>query len=219
VVPDIHEPWGDREAVKETAKAARAMRPRRIVMLGDVADCYLLSRFGKTMAVASTKTVEDEIHLVKKDLRLFAKIAPTTWLEGNHEGRLAARLGEVPFLQPYAPDVWGNLAAECGVKWEPRGMVKIGRVLFMHGLTSGAFGGAAAMTQARRRGISVVQAHSHRAGLVSVAPGIFAMECGHLANTRGACFRYEPGAGLGLSGWVQAFGWIGTDGRPRLEVL
>jgi len=222
---DTHAPWHDHKALKSVQKFAKETKPEQIIHLGDLMDLYLLSSFYKTELAAMTPTtVRRELGAAVGILKMFAPYSkkPMLWLKGNHEARLEKRLAEVPFLSGYVRSPFDRIARDVkNVKFIHRGSIMLpnkgGAPIFTtHGWRSRMVAGTAAASLVRDR--SVIQGHTHGAGVIWVTPRLFAMECGHLSRQTAPCFHYMHGADLGLSRWRTAFSTVTDDGAPHLEV-
>lgn len=218
-VPDTHSPYVDHKALKALYRRAEALEPARIIHLGDLFDCYLLSKYAKNPKVVDKDLIRRERTVASEALTRLAAFSanPVEVLEGNHEARMRSRLSENLYLAWYVKPQTLELP---GVKFLERDHLVVptprGRVLVQHGHTANGMGGAAAATQASR--MSVVQGHSHRAGLIWRGQ-TFGMECGYLGAMHAPCFEYYKGRVLNSKDWRHAFGWIDDEGIPHLEPL
>lgn len=97
VLTDSHVPYQDEAALSVIYGLIRDIQPRVIVHLGDLLDCYTISRFTKNRDhVLST---QDEIDGARRILHHISTLAPEAekyWLAGNHEARLDELLNTLP---------------------------------------------------------------------------------------------------------------------------
>jgi hypothetical protein len=97
---DLHMPFTDWPALKATEAFMKSWQPTLICYVGDVLDCYDISRFDKN---PSRKfRINDERRLAMDMLDRHHRICPDAqqvWLDGNHEERL------VRYLWSRAPEI------------------------------------------------------------------------------------------------------------------
>jgi len=95
IIPDCHRPFHSRRGYALMLEAAQLLEVDEIVILGDYADFYSVSRYGKHPKVSTL--LSDEVDSVREGLdeldRLFPQ-AKKVFLEGNHEARLEIYLVE-----------------------------------------------------------------------------------------------------------------------------
>lgn len=95
IIPDVHRPFHDRKAYNIMLEAASYLLVDEIVLLGDYADFYAVSRYPKDPRVKVL--LEEEVLSVNSGLdeldHLFPQ-AKKVYLEGNHEQRLEKYLIE-----------------------------------------------------------------------------------------------------------------------------
>lgn len=93
IVPDIHVPIHDPEAVACLLKVARVLKPHRVVFLGDALECPQFSRHDKK------SLTEDQSREWGEDMDAFDRVILTpleacsrerVFVEGNHEYRVEA---------------------------------------------------------------------------------------------------------------------------------
>lgn len=93
IIPDCHIPFEDKRAYNLMLKVCRDLKITEVVLLGDYADFYDISRHGKTPGVEAI--FYEEVEAVNERLdeldREFPK-AKKVYIEGNHEYRLARYL-------------------------------------------------------------------------------------------------------------------------------
>lgn len=226
-VPDTHGAFVDRKRFKEVVRFAKAEEPRVIVHLGDLFDLWLLSRFPKReLKLMTRKTVREEYKSVQWQLdSLWPYCEEAVMIPGNHCERWAARVTEVPYMDAYLAESYGEpnplfhfieaqgwkVARDCKVDL-PGGAVAI------HGGPTGGSGGMNALNVARKRAQPVVCGHSHKLGLC-VSQNYWGLECGHLIDISSPAFAYHGMLKVRASDWAPGFGWLDDKGRPHLESL
>lgn len=95
IVPDCHRPFHDRKAYNLMIKIAQLIGIDEVVILGDYADFYSVSRHRKDPRVGTL--LLEEVASVKEGLDQIDHLFPQAkkvFLEGNHELRLEAYLIE-----------------------------------------------------------------------------------------------------------------------------
>lgn len=86
---DTHFPYQDSGALKVVAKIAKDEQPAVLCHMGDLLDCYSLSRFDKNPD--RKDSMQDEINQARMHLAQMRDLCPDArfiYLEGNHEDRL-----------------------------------------------------------------------------------------------------------------------------------
>lgn len=109
IIPDCHRPFHDRKAYNLMIKVASLIGIDEVVLLGDYADFYSVSRHQKDPRVGAL--LLDEVTSVREGLDEIDHLFPSAkkvFLEGNHEQRLENYLidkapglfglTEIPFL-------------------------------------------------------------------------------------------------------------------------
>lgn len=99
IIPDLHIPFHDPNAVNLTVKVANKIKPDRIIQVGDFYDFYSVSKFDKDPK--RIDTMQDELDVgykVWKSIRKAVPKAEILYLEGNHEYRLRKYLWRHPEL-------------------------------------------------------------------------------------------------------------------------
>lgn len=93
IIPDCHRPFHDRKAYSLMIKVAQEVGIDEVVILGDYADFYSVSRHRKDPRVGTL--LMEEVASVKEGLDQIDQLFPQAkkvFLEGNHELRLEAYL-------------------------------------------------------------------------------------------------------------------------------
>lgn len=161
-IPDVHRPYNDKKAWKLVMTVAKDFKPDTLVLLGDFADFYTVSKFSKNPFRATQLDIEvqdcnvglDELDTLGASEKLF--------IEGNHCFRL------VRYLQDRAPALAASLNVqklfnlrERGWKFIPyRQHIKHGKIYLTHDI--GTCTRHAAFKALDTFQHSVVTAHTHR---------------------------------------------------------
>lgn len=96
---DIHIPFHDEQSLNNVFDCIVNTQPNYIVLLGDILDCYSISRFCKRPD--RMRNLQDEINLfynIMRDLKKELKNTEIHYVLGNHENRLERLLLENPGL-------------------------------------------------------------------------------------------------------------------------
>lgn len=170
VLPDLHLPYEDNKAVSAVLAFAADHRWDGTILLGDVMDCFVLSKFneGKPRLTAGM-TVAAEMDYANewfdgfcKTVRGKNKKARIVYIQGNHEERLERFLDADPrFGQDL--DIRKRLRLkERGIEWVEywrRGDVfQLGHATFIHGFTTTMHHAAKTV---RDYGSNVFYGHTH----------------------------------------------------------
>lgn len=175
VLGDLHIPFHSRRAVDLTITALTDTKPDEIILNGDVADCFAVSRFIKLpehMHQASFQSEVDGVAELFKTLRSTFPDAKITWIFGNHEYRLDC------YLIQKAPELYGlrglSLAEQCGAldcgisivySKTRESSIQVGqRLLIGHFDKISKHAGQTARLLLEQKGVSLIQGHSHRLG-------------------------------------------------------
>ena len=168
IASDIHFPFEDKAAVDIFLQAMEDLQPDAIVLLGDIADCYSVSKYTKNPL--REFNLKFEIDCTKKffeKLRDRVKYSKIYLLRGNHEDR------HNKYLSNIAPDLacleelkLENLfeLERYDIEYVP-GTLKIGDLVYTHGTRVSKHSGYTAKNNLDSMGISLITGHIHRAGL------------------------------------------------------
>lgn len=166
IVPDVHAPFHDVDAWELMLEAGRRIRPDAVVVMGDLIDCYSVSRHSKDPARAGQ--LDSEIKAVRGMLDQLDSLAAKekVYIEGNHEYRL------VRYIQEKAPELYGIFDMPKLLKLEDRGWEWVayrdhkrrGAVHFTH--DTGHSGRYAVYRSLDVYQHSVATVHTHRMALV-----------------------------------------------------
>lgn len=164
-IPDTHRPYHDQRAVDVMLKVGKAMRPDRIVILGDFGDFYCTSRHPKDptrqrdleLEVASSNEGLDAIDALGAKEKVF--------ISGNHEDNLSR------YLVEKAPELFNMVKVEKLFQLKERGWkyvsyksyTKIGKIYVTH--ETGHAGQNAHLSSATKFGGNTVIGHTHRCAI------------------------------------------------------
>lgn len=163
---DAHRPYHHRKAWQLFLEVMREFKPDTIVCLGDIADFYKVSNFGKDPARGLS--FKDEIEDVNVGLDELDALGATRkiFIAGNHEDRLTR------YLQSEAPELFGLVDIPTLFKldlreWEYipyKSHIKIGKLYATHDV--GTAGRYSLFKAADTFQHPVVVAHTHRFGMI-----------------------------------------------------
>ena len=137
LIADLHMPFHDMNVIEAEIQYAKEHDVNTIIMLGDVIDCYALSRFLKIPNSASFEEEREQfwglidyINQELPDVQIF-------WYEGNHEKRWQT------YMMSHAPEIFHvsdfqipelfNLR-ELGVTWIDKCQyIRAGKINLLHG--------------------------------------------------------------------------------------
>lgn len=177
---DSHFPYQDDRALAIVGRIAEVLCPSVIVHMGDLLDCYALSRFDKDPNVMGS--LQDEIDLARTHLAAMRLRSPKSrfvLLEGNHEQRLTRVLwglqGEsrtLARLHVVRENLtWPVLLGldSMGVEFYPYESQPIAGILpnffLKHGTVVRKESSYSARSEMEHHGVSGASGHTHRFGL------------------------------------------------------
>ncbi len=214
VIPDLHCPFFDQDAVKLIAKIIKQIRLNGIVQLGDAIDAFQISTYSKSLE--RKNELLDDIEAWKKVLNSWASLLPSGadihLLEGNHEFRLsryiASNCREIHGLVPDWPQLLGlDLRNKIGhhrwhwhkyTKWDS---CRIGDCVLTHGFY---YNEHVALQSLKKYRCNIIFGHTHRFQFVS--DGFhYAATLGHLSNEKETAHQPTP------SGWSKYVGLLYVD--------
>jgi hypothetical protein len=240
VLPDIHVPAHHKKILWAVLEFLKDYRPHIVILIGDVADVFALSRWPSPPRVA--KNQQDELNQTR---RLVDKIVEVSgcihlfYIMGNHEDRAfryltdpAAGLANILDFQTLEPilsfhGMMGykpgdpvtflyDLAEKGGYGG---GIVINGDMEFHHGFIVRPNPGASPRADSDRTGRSTGHGHTHRAGMnarVTTNEVIRSYEFGHLADPKHPYLAY---ANL-LNNWHPSIGaGVVLGGKVHVDVL
>lgn len=166
---DTHFPFQDKQTIRLVLKFLKEWEPDKVCLMGDIVDCYAISRFDKNPKRAFK--LLDEFKSAKKFLKEVRDNAPNadiTFLEGNHEARF------VKYLWRKAPELAEDDELtiehklglkELGITHHSYGEgVDIGDLYLTHGDLISKHSGWTAKAHYEKHGGSGACGHSHRGG-------------------------------------------------------
>lgn len=176
---DIHFPHHDPATLSIVAQIAALLQPNVVCNMGDMLDCYVLSRFDKDPT--RKETIQDEIDMARVHLAQMRTITPLSrfvLLEGNHEDRLRRTLwgmkGEASALNKLTAFqralTWPSLLGldELGVGFVPYGRQSrytfLPKFLLKHGDTVRGYSAYTARGEMEKYNRSGASGHTHRLG-------------------------------------------------------
>jgi len=175
---DTHEPFADADAVSIVHSVISDLQPDIVIHMGDLVDCYTISRFDKDPAIR-LHGLQDEIDIARAHLQTLRVVAPASrivLLEGNHEDRLRRvvyamqgserALASLRVFQTYM--AWPVLLGlpDLGIEFVPMGeqsrTLLLPKFLTVHGNRVSTRSGYTARAEHDRYGISGASGHTHR---------------------------------------------------------
>jgi UDP-2,3-diacylglucosamine pyrophosphatase LpxH len=216
---DLHIPFEDPDLVKVWCRMLTDLQPDGIDIIGDLIDCYTLSRFDKNPRRKQDIQVEvDKATVLLGEIRRLAPNVDIRYLEGNHENRLERMLwGSAKALGPLRnltiPKLMGLKDLEIKY-YVPANPYRIGDLYFLHGDVtrkqnfSKSPGGRAAADVAKAIGASVLMGHTHQMGYSSFRTWERVLESYEI----GCMTRFDLEYIVGVPPWQQ--GWSMTHFLP-----
>ncbi len=161
-VPDTHVPYENKKAWALMLQVAKELKPKHVVIIGDLLDCYSVSSYSKDPSrlanlpqeVAAGNRALDQLDGLKASNKIF--------IAGNHEDRLQR------YLADKAPELFDfvNISkilhlAERGWKYvEYKDHTKLGKINLTHDI--GTAGRNATFKALDTFQHSVITGHTHR---------------------------------------------------------
>lgn len=161
-VGDAHVPYEDKRAWELVMKVGRALKPKHLVCMGDLADFYSVSAHSKSPERAHRLDWEIETTNHRIDQLDAIKASNKLYIAGNHEDRLRR------YLESKAPELFGVVDIPTlfslknrGWKYTPyREFTQLGKLYLTHDV--GVSGPYAVFRAASKFQHSVVTGHTHR---------------------------------------------------------
>ena len=110
VYSDIHAPFQDDRAIEVVNKFCQWFQPHTVVLIGDVADFYAISKFDKSPRRADGNSFFDEMLTVRRVLKSIRDANPKAkiiYIVGNHSFRLRKFLNNIMINNPSLATVFG----------------------------------------------------------------------------------------------------------------
>jgi predicted phosphodiesterase len=172
VMGDLHIPFEDKKAVKVALDVAEDINPDIIILNGDVSDCWEISRFTKRLDVdADLRDEIDQTRIFLMKLRNRFRKSRIIYIYGNHEHRwstwIANNARELHGLRGLTlkeqfdcteEDIEVVYSGNKESSW------LWGRLLIGHFDRVHKHSGYTAKNLLDQKGISLIQAHTHRGG-------------------------------------------------------
>lgn len=240
VLPDIHVPAHNKKLLWAVLEFCKDYQPHIVIVIGDVADIFALSRWSPPPRVA-----KDAANELKQTRRVLDKIIEISgcvhlfYIIGNHENRLRTYLQEVApglasivdfdsnepvlsftGLMGYKPGDPITFIYDLAERGGFGGGVLVNEDMnFHHGYIVRPNPGASPRADADRTGKSTAAGHTHRAGMNAreTTSGVIRdFELGHLADPEHPYMGY---ANL-LNNWHPAVGaGVVVGGKVHLKVV
>lgn len=225
ILPDVHVPFHDVHLTEAWLEFAAALDPEGVDILGDVLDCYTISRFDKNPArKASFQDEVDTARLLLERIRETCSRSDIRFTEGNHETRLrtmlwgrAKELADIRGLSIPALLHLGDLGIHY---YEPHSPYVLNGVWIVHGDVarkanwSMSYGGSGAQAVAKRVGGSVIMGHTHQMAHVSYRTwGAL-----HEGYECGCICQFDMDYIVGIPQWQQGWGVLHLIGKSAYHV-
>lgn len=169
VLSDMHIPFQDKSVCRMALSFIKEQRPAKIHLLGDISDCYSISRFMKDPR--RKEDLQEDLDKTVSFLRQVRATAPDAQIiysEGNHEFRLRRYLAsEARALAGLRSLNLPSLLEFSKLKiiWRQQDRpYRIGALLYTHGQLVRKWSGATARGHFEKYGCCVIHGHSHRLG-------------------------------------------------------
>ena len=165
-VPDAHHPFADMKAWALLLKVGKALKPKHLVVLGDLADFYAVSSHSKDPSRKAL--LKEEIEYIRYRLDELDALGATNKIlvGGNHEDRLTR------YLADKAPELFDLVSIPDLLQLKARGWVytqykhatRLGKLRITHDV--GVAGRYAAFKALDTFQHSSITAHTHRMSYV-----------------------------------------------------
>lgn len=201
---DFHVPFHDRDAVTSFINLVKATKPDRVVLNGDIADFFQLSRFNTSQD--RLDTLQQEIDMSNNEIRRAVRSAAPNAIidetEGNHDNRIrsfvlhnARALSSLRVLEP--ANLFGYHDLE--INWHPgAGFLLRPQFLVKHGTFVRGEVAATAKAELMQAGISGISGHTHRLGTYR-RHGYVQRQW----SEQGGFMQMDPDYIVGIPNWTQ----------------
>lgn len=166
-IGDIHFPYQNDNAISYVFSFIQKFKPRLIFLLGDIIDCYSLSRFDKDPS--RILSLQKEFDLANSFIRKLKEICPYTrivYIEGNHERRFQKYLNNHPEISSLrsltVPTMLG--LDTLGIDYVKE--YHFGDIVLTHGEVVRKYSGQSARAELERNDYSGISGHTHRLSLI-----------------------------------------------------
>lgn len=224
IISDIHIPFQDDKAISEWFRHLTKNKINKVIINGDLIDCYDLSSFDKVPKKG--KSFYEEIEETKQFLFELRKRfhGQVIYLEGNHSFRLRK------YLMKIAPELYDMVSLDLQtlleldgfkIDWVPAAettkftdnFIEHDGFLIGHFSVVSQKSGYTATKLIEKYGNNIIQGHVHRLGMVyKTMPGktLIGIEGGCLCDTNPVYMRYPN--------WQKGFVDL-INGEPVLHYL
>lgn len=202
---DVHIPYQDDEALQSAYKLIRKIKPHRIVLNGDIADFFQLSRFNT--GLERLDDLQAEIDSANGLRRHIRKIAPNAVIHetvGNHDSRIISYVQKnarsLTSLRALDPLELFNYKEQDILWHQGHGFLLRPDFLVKHGTIIRQHAGYTAKAELELNGISGISGHTHRLGQY--------FKSGYLRRSwteQGCLCRLDPDYVVGGVNWQQGF--------------
>lgn len=164
---DFHFPYQDNQAIASFLNLINQIKPDRVVLNGDIADFFQLSRFNTTgLREEHLQEEIDQANDFRRQVRVAAPDAVIDETEGNHDNRVrtyvAVKAGALKSLRALKPDELFQYR-DLGIQAHPgAGFLLRPHFLVKHGTIVRGEAGASAKAELMAAGVSGVSGHTHR---------------------------------------------------------
>lgn len=186
---DLHIWPGEKPLMwKAFCAVAHKLKPKAIVLNGDLLDGARVSRHGSVLGASAPK-IDEEIDALHDCLAMLPKTSIRVWPIGNHDMRVNN------YLANAAPemDVYAGRLEDRFPQWEFCYAATFGSVEVRHRFRGGIH---AAWNNALHAGISTVTGHTHQLQITAVRNRNgthWGVEAGMLGDPRSRAFEYHEG--------------------------
>ena len=200
---DFHFPYQDDAAVASFLNLVKGLSPDRVVLNGDIADFFQLSRFN--VSGDRIENLQEEIDQASVFRSAVREAAPNAVLDecsGNHDDRVityvhknAQALKSLRALSPASLFLYDEL----GINWHPgAGFLLRKNFIVKHGSFVRSEAGASAKAEFMAAGISGISGHTHR-----LAPYSKGGYTPRIWWEQGCFCRLDPDYVIGKPNWQQ----------------
>lgn len=200
IVPDTHVPYHDEKAVSVVIALAKEIKPDLLIHLGDLVDCYSISRYEKNPV--RRDSLQSDLDGAKRILWRLAEAAPQArriLFAGNHEDRFRRAVWSLQGIHRELANLdkfqqalsWPSLLDLDGIGFEwvdyenqpATGLIPFNAV--MHGYKIKPWSAMTAQAEHDAYHLSGLSGHSHRLGSyfkTDIKGSHNWVECGHLTQ-------------------------------------
>lgn len=164
VLPDIHVPYQNKVALEAAMRLGEEFQPDEVVQLGDLLDCYTLSKYSRSSNRHGNIADEiEEAHDLLDEIKTRTGAKRATFIEGNHEARIRKyvleKCPELANLNALRVDHMLRLA-DIGWDFIPEHkFYQVNNVFFTHGEYANMHSAKKHIDEYR---VTVIHGHTHR---------------------------------------------------------